>query len=132
MGADYNQCIKALSEAESYHGPSLVIAYAPCINHGIRKGMGSSMLEAKAAVAAGYWNMFRFDPRNAEAGKNPFTLDSKEPTESYKDFILGEVRYSSLQRSFPERAEVLFENAAETAKQRYEHLKRLSDLYSVE
>ncbi len=132
MGADYNQCIKALSEAESYHGPSLVIAYAPCINHGIRKGMGSSMLEAKAAVAAGYWNMFRFDPRNTEAGKNPFTLDSKEPTASYKDFILGEVRYSSLQRSFPERAEVLFESAEETAKQRYEHLKRLSDLYSVE
>ncbi len=129
MGADYNQTIKAFVEAESYKGPSLVIAYAPCINHGIRAGMGSAQLETKAAVAAGYWHNFRFDPRLADAGKNPFVLDSKAPTTSYKDFITSEVRYSSLVRAFPDRASVLFDRAEEQAKAKYEHLVRLTKLY---
>ena len=129
MGADYNQCIKALVEAESYNGPSIVIAYAPCINHGIKSGMGASILEEKAAVMAGYWHLYRFDPRAAQEGKNPFTLDSKEPSASYRDFIMNEVRYSSLTRTFPERAEELFAEAEKQAKERYEHLKRLSKLY---
>ncbi len=126
MGADYNQCIKAFNEAESYNGPSIIIAYAPCINHGIRGGMGISQLEEKKAVAAGYWNMFRFDPRLANEGKNPFILDSKEPSASYRDFIMGEVRYNSLTRSFPDRAEKLFEKAEKLASDRYKHLEKLS------
>ncbi len=129
MGADYNQCVKAFVEAESYNGPSIIIAYAPSINHGFKSGMGASMIEAKAAVAAGYWHMFRFDPRATAQGKNPFTLDSKEPTASYKDFIMGEGRYNSLTRSFPERAERLFDNAETAAKERYAHLKKLTELY---
>ncbi len=129
MGADYNQCIKAISEAESYNGPSIVIAYAPCINHGIKSGMGTTMQETKAAVAAGYWNLFRFDPRLVEQGKNPFTLDSKEPTTSYKDFIMSEVRYNSLVRTFPERAEKLFDSAEKQAKEKYEMLERKVKLY---
>lgn len=95
MGADYNQCIKAITEAESYHGPSIVIAYAPCINHGIKVGMSKAQTEEKKAVEAGYWNLFRFDPRLALDGKNPFSLDSKAPTSSYQDFLRGEVRYAS-------------------------------------
>jgi pyruvate-ferredoxin/flavodoxin oxidoreductase len=132
MGADYNQCIKAFTEAESYNGPSIVIAYAPCINHGIRGGMGISMSETKKAVACGYWHMFRFDPRLSIAGKNPFQLDSKEPTESYKDFITSEVRYSALTRAFPDRAEKLFDMADHIAMDKYKHLLRLSKLYDVE
>lgn len=132
MGADYNQCIKAFNEAESYNGPSIVIAYAPCINHGIKSGMGSTMAETKAAVAAGYWHMFRFDPRLADAGKNPFQLDSKAPTTSYKDFIMSEVRYNSLVRAFPERAETLFANAEKFAKDKYAHLEKLTKLYEQE
>ncbi len=129
MGADYNQCLKAFHEAESYHGPSIIIAYAPCINHGIKKGMGLSMQEEKNAVAAGYWHLFRFDPRLADEGKNPFTLDSKAPTESYRDFILGEVRYASLQNAFPERAAQLFDRAEKDAEEKYEHLNKLTKLY---
>ena len=129
MGADYNQTIKAISEAESYNGPSLVIGYAPCINHGIKTGMGTAMAEEKAAVACGYWHMFRFDPRLADEGKNPFQLDSKEPNASYKDFIMGEVRYNSLVRTFPDRAERLFAIAEKNAAAKYEHLKRLTKLY---
>ena len=132
MGADYNQCIKAFTEAESYHGPSIIIAYAPCINHGIRAGMSHAQTEIKNAVAAGYWNNLRFDPRLAAEGKNPFQLDSKAPTADYKQFISGEVRYSSLTRAFPDRAEDLFEKAAENAKAKYEHLVRMSKLYDVE
>ena len=132
MGADYNQCIKAFTEAESYHGPSIIIAYAPCINHGIRAGMSQAQTEIKNAVAAGYWNNLRFDPRLAAEGKNPFQLDSKAPTADYKQFISGEVRYSSLTRAFPDRAEDLFEKAAENAKAKYEHLVRMSKLYDVE
>lgn len=130
MGADYNQCLKAFHEAESYHGPSIIIAYAPCINHGIRGGMGINQTEQKKAVAAGYWNLLRFDPRKAENGENPLSLDSKAPTESYKDFISGEVRYTALQRSFPERADVLFDKAAETAMERYNKLVGLVDFYN--
>ena len=132
MGADYNQTIKALIEAESYNGPSIVIAYAPCINHGIKGGMGVSQTEEKNAVAAGYWNMFRFDPRLAEEGKNPFTLDCKAPSASYQDFIKNEVRYSSLIRQNPERAEILFANAEKNAMAKYEHLVKLSKLYATE
>ena len=132
MGADYNQCLKAFNEAESYNGPSIIIAYSPCINHGIRGGMGISQTEIKNAVTAGYWHLFRFDPRLKEAGKNPFQLDSKAPAASYKDFIKNEVRYSSLTRAFPERADVLFEQADKTAVDKYNHLLRLSKLYDVE
>ena len=107
MGADMNQCIKAFSEAESYHGPSIILAYAPCINHGIKGGMGVSQVEEKKAVAAGYWHNFRFDPRRADEGQNPFQLDSKAPSASYRDFIMGEVRYNSLTRSFPDRREAV-------------------------
>ena len=126
QGADYNQCLKAFHEAESYHGPSIIIAYAPFINHGIKGGMGIAQTEEKKAVAAGYWNMFRYDPRKAANGENPFTLDSKAPTESYRDFILGEVRYNSLLRANPERAEKLFSIAEKDAKNKYDHLVELS------
>ena len=126
MGADMNQCIKALQEAESYHGPSIVIAYAPCINHGIKGGMSIAQTEEKKAVQAGYWKLFRYDPRRAEAGQNPFQLDSKEPTASYRDFLMGEVRYNSLTRAFPERAEKLFAASEADAKRDYEHLVALS------
>ena len=127
MGADMNQTLKAIQEAESYPGPSLIIAYAPCINHGIKGGMGISQTEEKKAVEAGYWHTYRFDPRKEE---NAFTLDSKAPTTSYRDFIMGEVRYNSLTRSFPERAEKLFTEAEQGAKARYDHLLRLGELYS--
>ena len=128
MGADYNQCIKAISEAESYNGPSIIIAYAPCINQGIKGGMGISQLEEKKAVEAGYWKNFRFDPRLAKDGKNPFQLDSKAPSASYRDFIMGEVRYNSLTRAFPERAEELFTKAEQYAKEDYEHLEKMSKI----
>ena len=128
MGADYNQTVKALREAESYDGPSLVIAYAPCINHGSRSGMGKSMTTAKAAVAAGYWNLFRFDPRLAAEGKNPLSVDSKAPSASYEEFILNEVRYSSLKLAFPERAEKLFKKAEEEAKAKYANLLRQHEM----
>ncbi len=124
MGADYNQTLKAIREAESYNGPSLIIGYAPCINHGIRGGMGISMQEEKKAVAAGYWYTFRYDPRKTAAGENPFTLDSKAPTAEYKDFIMNETRYTALLRAFPERAEKLFDKAAEESKVKYEMLKK--------
>ena len=132
MGADYNQTLKAIREAEAYKGPSLIIAYAPCINHGIRAGMGKSMAEEKKAVASGYWSLFRFNPALAEEGQNPFSLDSKDPTEEYKDFIMGEVRYSSLKRSFPDKADKLYDKSSEDAKARRAHLKRLTALYAPE
>ncbi|RPF43103.1 pyruvate-ferredoxin/flavodoxin oxidoreductase [Hydrogenoanaerobacterium saccharovorans] len=132
MGADYNQCIKAFVEAESYHGPSLIIAYSPCINHGIKGGLVNAQTQIKAAVAAGYWHMFRFDPRLAGEGKNPFQLDSKAPSASYADFIKNEVRYTALTRAFPERAEVLFDKAEKVAADKYNHLLKLSKLYDVE
>ncbi|MEG6567384.1 pyruvate:ferredoxin (flavodoxin) oxidoreductase [Thermoanaerobacterium saccharolyticum] len=127
MGANQAQTIKALKEAESYPGPSLIIAYAPCINHGIRLGMGCSQIEEKKAVEAGYWHLYRYNPMLKAEGKNPFILDSKAPTSSYKEFIMGEVRYSSLAKTFPERAEALFEKAEELAKEKYETYKKLAE-----
>lgn len=119
QGADMNQCVKAFEEAESYPGPSLIIAYAPCINHGIKGGMKNAQAEEKRAVISGYWNLFRFDPRLAEEGKNPFRLDSKEPTADYQEFLMSEVRYNRLSRSNPERAKELFARAEKEAKAKY-------------
>ncbi len=129
MGANQNQCIKAISEAESYHGPSLVIAYAPCINHGMKGGLTNAQAETKRAVEAGYWHLFRFDPRLVGEGKNPFQLDSKAPTANYKDFITNETRYTALKLQFPERAEKLFDKAEEAAKEKYEHFVKLQKMY---
>ena len=126
QGADYNQCVKAFVEAESYPGPSIIIAYAPCINHGIKGGMKGAQTEEKRAVASGYWHLFRFDPRLEAQGKNPFQLDSKEPTADYQEFLSNEVRYSSLARSNPERAKELFANAEASAKAKYKKLVRLA------
>ena len=127
MGYNMQQCLNAIIEAESYNGPSLIIAYAPCINHGIKGGMTIAQDEEKKAVESGYWHCFRFDPRLAEEGKNPFQLDSKKPTKEYKDFLMGEVRYNSLARSNPERAEELFDMAVKTANEKYEKLVKLSE-----
>lgn len=126
MGADYNQTLQALIEAESYPGTSIVIAYAPCINHGIKMGMNNAMLEMKAAVQSGYWHLFRYDPRRAERGKNPFQLDSQEPIMDFRQFLEGEVRYSSLKLTFPERARELFDQAEREAKAKYQRLVDLS------
>lgn len=127
MGANPTQTLTALKEAEAYDGPSIVIAYSPCINHGIRAGMNCSMNEMKKAVQSGYWNLFRFDPRKANEGDgNPFTLDSKKPTLEYKEFLDGEVRYRALAQSNPERAKKLFEEAAKQAAARYEELVKRS------
>ena len=126
QGADRNQCIKAMVEAESYNGPSLLIAYAPCINHGIKVGMSKAQDEEKKAVDTGYWHLFRYDPRRAAEGKNPFQLDSKAPTMNYQDFLMGEVRYNVLARTNPERAQKLFAQAEANAKAKYEHLVKLA------
>ena len=126
MGANMNQTLKAFREAESYDGPSLIIAYAPCINHGIRTGMGTTIRQEKRAVDAGYWHLYRFDPRLSDEGKNPFVLDSKEPTESFQDFINSEVRYTSLRNQFPEIADELFQEAEKNAKERYASYKRMA------
>ena len=132
MGADMNQTLKALKEAEAYNGPSLVIGYAPCEMHSIKGGMVNCQREMKKAVDCGYWDMFRYNPALKAEGKNPFTVDSKPATADYKEFIMGEARYSSLTRSFPERAEELFDKAAETAKARRAHLEKLVKLYGEE
>jgi pyruvate-ferredoxin/flavodoxin oxidoreductase len=124
MGANKNQFMKALVEAESYAGPSLIIAYSPCINHGIN--MGRSQEEEKRAVESGYWTLYRFDPRLKDEGKNPFSLDSKEPSADFREFLMGEVRYASLTRTFPENAETLFKKAEEDIRERYETYKRLA------
>ncbi len=129
QGADMNQCIKAFTEAESYPGPSLIIAYAPCINHGIKGGMAGAQTEEKKAVTSGYWHLFRYNPQLKAEGKNPFTLDSKAPTTEYGDFLRGEVRYSALERSNPNRAKELFEKAETAAKDKYDYLSRLGKLY---
>lgn len=126
MGADKNQTLKAIAEAEAYPGPSLIIAYAPCINHGLRAGMGKSQLEAKKAVESGYWAMYRYNPTLKDAGKNPFSLDSKEPTSDFKEFLMGEVRYSSLKKQFPDVAEALFDKTAKDAAERLDNYKRLA------
>ncbi len=127
QGADQNQLLKAMIEAESYNGPSLIIAYAPCINHGIKGGMSIAQTEEKKAVQSGYWHLFRFDPRLALEGKNPFQLDSKAPTMDYEEFIMGEVRYNSLARSNPERAKELFAKAKKNAEEKYAHLVKLAE-----
>ncbi|QXM07148.1 pyruvate:ferredoxin (flavodoxin) oxidoreductase [Crassaminicella indica] len=127
MGADKNQFMKAITEAESYKGPSLIIAYAPCINHGIKIGMGRSQEDIKRAVECGYWHLYRYNPMLKAEGKNPFILDSKEPTASFREYLEGQVRYTSLQKSFPEIAEELFEKAEKEAKERYETYKRMAE-----
>lgn len=129
MGADQNQTIKAIAEAEAYNGPSLIIAYAPCEMHSIKGGMVNCQSEMKKAVDAGYWNMFRFNPDLKAQGKNPFIMDSKPATASYRDFIMNEARYSRLTREFPERAEQLFEKAEATANDRYKHLLKLKEMF---
>ncbi|SDK83734.1 pyruvate:ferredoxin (flavodoxin) oxidoreductase [Natronincola ferrireducens] len=126
MGADKNQLMKAIKEAEAYNGPSLIIAYAPCIAHGIGAGMGKTQEQAKKAVESGYWHLYRYNPVLKDEGKNPFTLDSKEPKTSFRDFLMSEVRYASLLKSFPEVAEGLFAKSEEDAKERYENYKRLA------
>jgi pyruvate-ferredoxin/flavodoxin oxidoreductase len=128
INADNNQLIKAVREAESYKGPSIIIAYAPCISHGIKEGMGRSMATIKNAVQAGYWQLYRYNPSLKKEDKNPFTLDSKEPTASFRDFIMGQVRYSSLVKMFPNEAEELFTQAEKNAKERYEIYKKLAEL----
>ena len=127
MGANKNQMMKALKEAESYPGPSLIIAYAPCINHGIKAGMGKSQQEEKLAVESGYWPLYRYDPRLAEEGKNPFQLDYKEPDGTLHDFIMGEVRYNSLTRSFPEEAKKLHKKLEEDVSSRYKKYKAMAE-----
>ncbi len=129
MGADKNQCLKAILEAEAYDGPSLIICYAPCINHGIKGGLAIAQQVEKEAVEAGYWNIFRFNPALAAEGKNPFSLDCKAPTGDYKAFMMREVRYNSLARQNPEKAEVLFNKAVENSKKRYDDLVGLVDYY---
>ncbi len=129
MGADKNQCLKAILEAEAYDGPSLIICYAPCINHGIKGGLAIAQQVEKEAVEAGYWNIFRFNPALAAEGKNPFSLDCKAPTGDYKAFMMREVRYNSLARQNPDKAEVLFNKAVENSKKRYDDLVGLVDYY---
>ena len=129
MGADQNQTLKAIKEAEAYNGPSIIIAYSPCEMHSIKGGMINCQKEMKKAVDCGYWNMFRFNPALKAEGKNPMTIDCKPATGDYKEFLLGEARYASLTRSFPERAEVLFAEAEETAKASRAHLEKLAELY---
>ena len=126
LGGNMQHTVKTLLEAEKHNGPSIVIAYAPCINHGIKGGMKIAQTEEKKAVEAGYWHCFRYDPRKAMDGKNPFTLDSKKPTASYEDFIMGEVRYNSLARANPERAKELFAKAVKNAEEKYNKLVKLA------
>ncbi len=128
MGANPAQLLKAMVEAEAYKGPSLIIAYAPCINHGIKAGMNKVQDEAKRAVEAGYWPLYRYNPDLAAQGKNPFTLDSKPATGDYKEFILGENRYAALKQQFPEEAATLFARAEQEAKDKYDYYKKLNDM----
>ena len=134
MGADQAQTLKAIREAEAYHGPSLIIAYAPCINHGLKKGMGKSQAEEKAAVACGYWHLWRYNPSLEAEGKNPFTLDSREPDWSkFQDFLKGEVRFASVMKQYPNEAAELFKAAEDNAKWRLRSYKRMaSENWSVE
>ncbi|MDU0944961.1 MAG: pyruvate:ferredoxin (flavodoxin) oxidoreductase [Anaerococcus vaginalis] len=127
MGANQAQTLKAIKEAEAYHGPSLIIAYAPCINHGLKAGMGKTQRREKEAVASGYWHLWRFNPLLKEEGKNPFSLDSKDPTESFQEFLQGEVRYASLKKAFPEDADRLYAEAEEAAKERLESYKKMEN-----
>ena len=129
MGADYNQTLKAVLEAESYHGPSLIIAYAPCISHGVKAGLGCSQHEEAKAVETGYWHLFRYNPELLKQGKNPFTLDSKAPTLDYEEFLAGETRYTVLEHMDPEKAKELFAQAQSDAREKYERLLRLAAFY---
>ena len=131
MGANPNQTLQAIREAEAYEGPSLIIAYAPCINHGIRSGMDKAMLEMKRAVRSGYWNLFRYNPQLEEDGQNPLSLDSGKPTESFQEFLMGEVRYRSLKLREPQRAEDLFKKAERDALRRYENLRSRKESFEV-
>jgi pyruvate-ferredoxin/flavodoxin oxidoreductase len=125
LGANMNQTLKAMIEAEKYKGPSLIIAYSPCISHGIKTGMGTSILQEKKAVEAGYWNLYRYNPELKEQEKNPFILDSKEPKASYTDYLNSEVRYSQLATVFPDTADELFQLSEKHAKERLEVYKKL-------
>ena len=130
LGANPNQAVKCIAEAEAYDGPSLIIGYAPCELHGIAKGgMNHCQDEMKKAVKAGYWNLFSFDPAKKAAGKNPFTLTSKEGDGSYQEFLNNEARYTRLVKPFPERAEKLFSESEKAAKERFAHLQKLVELY---
>lgn len=126
IGADKNQTLKAIREAENYPGPSIIIAYSPCISHGIKEGMGRSMSNMAHAVECGYWHLYRYNPMLAKNGENPFILDSKEPTSDFRDFLMGQIRYSSLYKQFPEQAEKLFNKAEKDSKRRYEYYKKMS------
>lgn len=132
INADNNQLIKALREAESYNGPSLIICYSPCINHGIKEGMGKSMANIKKAVECGYWHLFRYNPMLKKEGKNPFILDSKEPTGNFREFLMGQVRYSSLMKAFPDQAEELFDQAEKYAKEKYAIYKQMAQQEAIE
>ena len=129
MGSSQNQFMKALKEAEAYPGPSIIIAYSPCISHGLRIGMGQSQYEQELAVKSGYWSNFRYNPLLEAEGKNPFELDSKEPDwNEFKNFLMGEVRFSSLKKAFPEVADELFSSAEEAAKWRYRSYQRMASM----
>ncbi|MFW5710163.1 MAG: thiamine pyrophosphate-dependent enzyme, partial [Bacteroidota bacterium] len=129
MGANQSHYLKALREAEAYPGPSLIIAYAPCINHGIKSGMGKTQEQEKFAVQAGYWSLYRYNPLLEEEGKNPFLLDSKEPDwNEFQNFLNSEVRYTALKKSFPEEAKILFKAAEENAKWRYQSYARMANM----
>ena len=127
MGADMNQTIKTLLEAEQYDGPSLIIAYAPCISHGLKEGMGKSVAQEEKAVKSGYWHLYRYNPLLKEDGENPFILDSKEPEDSVRDFMMSEIRFTQIQNTFPEIADELFNKAEKDAQERYENYKRLAE-----
>ena len=128
IGANQGQYIKVIREAEAYPGPSLVIAYSPCIAHGLKAGMGKTIAEEKKAVEAGYWSLYRYNPLIEKEGKNPFVLDSKAPSESFQDFLMSEMRYTSLLNTFPEEAEILFKKAEEDATERYESYVRMANM----
>ena len=125
MGSNMNQLIKAVTEAESYNGPSMIIAYAPCINHGT--DMSNTIAQEKKAVESGYWQLYRFNPELSEKGQNPFTLDSKDPVSSYADYIASETRYSSLKKAMPDVASKLFAKAEVDSKERLESYKKMSE-----
>ena len=127
MGADKNQLMKTLVEAEKYDGPSLIIAYAPCINHGLKEGMGRTQANTQQAVDCGYWHLYRFNPELKEQGKNPFILDSKEPKASFRDFLMNQVRYTSLKGSFPKEADELFAHAEKDALEKYAAYKKMAE-----
>ena len=130
LGADFGQTLRAFTEAAAYPGPSLIVAYATCISHGIRAGLGSTPHEAKKAVDAGYFHLFRFNPGLREQGRNPFTLDSGEPSLDYEEFLNGEIRYDALRRYNPDQAKTLFQKAQTQSRERYRYLKKLEQLYA--